>query len=121
MAPPAGVIAVHLETPYVTVPPITTNPALNAYAEATKRAAAAVDGTDRANKPSFGDLLQQTVADAVTASRHGEAVSIQAASGRADLQDVVEAVNAAEITLQTVVSVRDRVISAYQEIMRMPI
>jgi flagellar hook-basal body complex protein FliE len=33
---------------------------------------------------------------------------------------VVEAVNAAEITLQTVVAVRDRIITAYQEIMRMP-
>ncbi|MEM6903398.1 MAG: flagellar hook-basal body complex protein FliE, partial [Pseudomonadota bacterium] len=34
--------------------------------------------------------------------------------------DVVMAVNNAEITLQSVVSIRDRVISAYQEILRMP-
>jgi flagellar biosynthetic protein FliQ len=34
---------------------------------------------------------------------------------------VVEAVNAAELTLQTVVAVRDRMIAAYQEILRMPI
>ena len=38
----------------------------------------------------------------------------------ANLQEVVEAVNAAEITLQTVVAVRDRMITAYQEIIRMP-
>jgi len=102
------------------VPSTATNPALQAYAEATKRAQSA--GNDhQANMPSFGDLLAQTASDAVDASRASEAISIQAASGKVDLQDVVEAVNAAEISLQTVVSVRDRVISAYQEIMRMPI
>ena len=37
------------------------------------------------------------------------------------LQDVVEAVTEAELSLQKVTAVRDRVISAYQEIMRMPI
>ena len=41
--------------------------------------------------------------------------------GQANLQDVVEAVNAAEVTLQTVVAVRDRMIAAYQDIIRMPI
>ncbi len=45
---------------------------------------------------------------------------VQAVAGGANLQEVVEAVNAAEITLQTVVAVRDRIITAYQEIIRMP-
>lgn len=98
-----------------------TSPALKAYAEATKRAAAdPVGGLDAAT-PAFSNLLAQTVTDAIDANRTGESVSIHAASGRANLQDVVEAVNAAEISLQTVVSIRDRVMSAYQEIMRMPI
>lgn len=103
------------------VPPIATNPALTAYAEAVKRAQSNVDDTNPSNAPSFSQLLAQTATDAVDASKASEAISIQAASGKVDLQDVVEAVNAAEISLQTVVSIRDRVISAYQEIMRMPI
>ncbi len=103
------------------VPPVTTNPAFAAYAEATKRAQSSPDDTNQSSTPSFGQLLAQTATNAVDAGRASETVSIQAASGRVDLQDVVEAVNAAEISLQTVVSVRDRVISAYQEIMRMPI
>lgn len=98
-----------------------TNPALAAYAETAKRAATGPDDAHQAAGPSFGDLLAQTVTDAIETGRAGESVSIQAASGRANLQDVVEAVNAAEISLQTVVSIRDRVMSAYQEIMRMPI
>lgn len=103
------------------LPPIATNPALAAYAEAAKRAQSNPDDTVQSAAPSFGQLLAQTVTDAVDTGRASEAISIQAASGKVDLQDVVEAVNAAEISLQTVVSIRDRVISAYQEIMRMPI
>jgi flagellar hook-basal body complex protein FliE len=70
--------------------------------------------------PSFGALLKQAVGDALEAGHRSEAATLQAAAGRADLQGVVEAVNAAEITLQTVVALRDRMISAYQEIIRMP-
>jgi flagellar hook-basal body complex protein FliE len=41
--------------------------------------------------------------------------------GTLDAQAVVEAVAAAELTVQTVTAVRDRVIEAYQELIRMPI
>ena len=46
---------------------------------------------------------------------------MQAVANQADLNDIVTAVNNAEMTLQTVVAIRDRVIQAYQEILRMPI
>ena len=55
------------------------------------------------------------------ALHEGERQSLKAAAGTADLNDVVMAVGKAEMTLQTVVAVRDRVIQAYQEIIRMPI
>ena len=42
-------------------------------------------------------------------------------TGKAGVQQVVEALTAAELSLQRVTAVRDRVISAYQEIIRMPI
>jgi flagellar hook-basal body complex protein FliE len=85
-----------------------------------KRIASPV-GDVKAAAPSFGDLVAQSINDAVESGKSGENVSMQAISGRADLADVVEAVNAAEVSLQTVVSIRDRVLSAYQEILRMPI
>jgi flagellar hook-basal body complex protein FliE len=53
--------------------------------------------------------------------RKGEQKSAQAVAGQVDIRDVVMAVNNAEVTLQTAVAVRDKVIQAYQEIMRMPI
>jgi flagellar hook-basal body complex protein FliE len=70
---------------------------------------------------SFAAVLEQTLVDARDAGSRSEAASLQAIAGKASLQEVVEAINAAEVTLQTVVAVRDRMISAYQEIIRMPI
>jgi flagellar hook-basal body complex protein FliE len=53
--------------------------------------------------------------------RQGEASSLQAVTGKADLTAVTQAVNNAEIALQAVTAVRDRVIAAYQDISKMPI
>lgn len=69
----------------------------------------------------FAGLITNMANDAVAATRKSEAVSRQAVTGKADMVDVVEAVNNAEIALESVVAVRDRVVSAYQEIMRMQI
>lgn len=70
---------------------------------------------------SFADFLKQKAQDSVDTMRESEKMSAKAVTGEADLADVVQAVTAAEVTLQTVVAVRDRLVSAYQEIMRMPI
>ena len=44
-----------------------------------------------------------------------------AAAGKADINSVVVAVAEAELTLISVVAIRDKVLQAYQQIMRMPI
>jgi flagellar hook-basal body complex protein FliE len=102
------------------MPPI--NPA-NAIAAYSNTARAAVPTTEL--KPqtgqTFADLVQSAGEEAIKASQVGEKVSVQALSGKADLADVVTAVSNAEITLQTVVAVRDRVVSAYLDILKMPI
>ncbi len=72
-------------------------------------------------QPSFADFLEQSAQTAMDTMKQGEAMSGQAVTGEADLVDVVQAVNAAEVTLKTVTAVRDKVITAYQDIMRMPI
>jgi flagellar hook-basal body complex protein FliE len=53
--------------------------------------------------------------------RAGEQASLRALAGKADVAQVVQAISAAEVTLQTAVAVRDRVVGAYQEIIRMQI
>lgn len=70
---------------------------------------------------SFLDLVKSGVNEAVDANRAAEKLSIDAIAGRADLTEVVTALSHAEATLNTVVRVRDRMISAYQQILRMPI
>lgn len=59
--------------------------------------------------------------DAIDKIKQGEAVSIAGVDGQASVQQVVEAVMAAESTLQTAIAIRDKVVSAYQEISRMSI
>ncbi|MDB5446565.1 MAG: fliE [Phenylobacterium sp.] len=69
----------------------------------------------------FADILKSAMTDAVKASRTAETQMTAQVQGKAELVDVVTAISAAETSLETVMAVRDQVISAYQEIMRMPI
>ncbi|SRR5260221_10262693 len=71
--------------------------------------------------PDFGKMLGAAMNDAVSASRHAETQMAAQVQGKAQLVDVVTAISSAEASLETVMAVRDQVISAYQEIMRMPI
>lgn len=73
------------------------------------------------NETGFMDLVRDAAVNSLDTLKAGESASARAVTGEAKLTEVVEAVTAAELTLQTVVSIRDRMISAYQEIMRMPI
>jgi flagellar hook-basal body complex protein FliE len=70
---------------------------------------------------SFGDFLSDAMKDAVSTMKKGEQAATANLTGKADIVDVVNAVNQAEITLDTVVAVRDKVVAAYQAIMNMPI
>ncbi len=70
---------------------------------------------------SFGELVQNAINDAVTASKTAETQIGNQVQGKAALIDVATAVSSAQASLETVMAVRDQVISAYQEIMRMAI
>jgi flagellar hook-basal body complex protein FliE len=70
---------------------------------------------------SFGEALSRAVQNAVNTSREAEVASARGLMGQGSVTDLVVAVGRAELTLQTAVAVRDRVVAAYQEVMRMPI
>jgi flagellar hook-basal body complex protein FliE len=70
---------------------------------------------------SFADFVTSFVDQAKGAGVAAESATAQAVNGTADLNEVVIAVSNAEVMLETVVTVRDRVIQAYQEILKMPI
>ena len=69
----------------------------------------------------FADVFAEVAATAVKRLETAEAASIRAIHGEASMQDVVEAILSAEQTLQAAISVRDRIVAAYQEISRMAI
>ncbi len=69
----------------------------------------------------FGAALERAMEQAVELGRSADATSTQALLGQGSVTDVVLAVARAELALQTAVTVRDRVVAAYQDVMRMPI
>ena len=70
---------------------------------------------------SFGGMVSSMIGDTSTALKGAEAASARQVAGKGDLVDVVTAIGAAEMALDTVVAVRDKVVGAYSEIMRMQI
>ena len=78
-------------------------------------------GAQNATAPDFGAMLRNMVGDTVQSSRAAETQMANHVAGRGELVDAVTAISSAEASLETVMAIRDQVISAYQEIMRMPI
>jgi flagellar hook-basal body complex protein FliE len=69
----------------------------------------------------FSNLLSDVLKNSIGNLKGGEAAAAHQVTGQANIVDVVTAVNQAELTLDTVVAVRDKVVQAYQSIMNMPI
>ena len=96
--------------------------ALKAYATAQKAMEApAVAQAASAGSPSFQHILQSVMGDVAQGTKQAETQMAAHAQGKAQLVDVVTSVASAEASLETVMAVRDQVIQAYQEIMRMGI
>jgi flagellar hook-basal body complex protein FliE len=95
--------------------------AVQAQAASLTQSAASAAGPQASDGPGFGEILKGAMNDALQASKNAEVQMKAQVQGKADLVDVVTAISSAETSLQTVMAVRDQVISAYQQIMQMPI
>jgi flagellar hook-basal body complex protein FliE len=95
--------------------------AARAYLDAAKAAQRATTARGGDDGVDFGAMVQTAIADAASSVRVADQAGVASATGRTDIVDVVTAIAQAETTLETVIAVRDQVIQAYQEIMRMPI
>lgn len=102
--------------------------AAKAYAAAqaqTPGDGAGPDASDAAAKlggaPNFGQMLDNVLSDTIQQSRQAESQIVSGVQGKTDLINVVTAISSAETSLQTVMAVRDQVISAYQQVMQMQI
>lgn len=102
------------------------NAAANAYSNAAKLIGNAAKGVSApaatdAQGQDFAKLLGQAVQGVVDQGKVSDVATTNMLNGKGDMVDVVTALSQTELALDTMVSVRDRVISAYEEIMRMPI
>jgi flagellar hook-basal body complex protein FliE len=83
----------------------------------TTGASKGADGTG----PSFSAVLKDAIGGVMEAGRKSDAQTVALASGKANLMDVVTAVGETDVAVSTLVSVRDKVIQAYEDIMKMTI
>lgn len=71
--------------------------------------------------PAFGEVLKTAVDTLTKSAKQSDAQTTALATGKANIVDVVTAVAETEVAIDALVAVRDRVIQAYEEIMKMPI
>ena len=104
----------------MTVPVLTVTPAgaAGAYARVQNGAGLGEGGPAASG---FGDMLTRALGSVGDAGHQADAQSMQAIAGGGNLTEVVTAVSRAELALQSAVTIRDRVVQAYQDVMRMPI
>jgi flagellar hook-basal body complex protein FliE len=70
---------------------------------------------------SFASVLKETISSMAEMGRKSDVQARAAVNGKANIVDVVTAVSETEVAIDAVVAVRDRVIAAYEDIMKMPI
>jgi flagellar hook-basal body complex protein FliE len=98
--------------------------AANAYAALARMTSSAGAGAGKGTETgdqSFGALLKDALGSVMEAGRKSDAQTVAMTSGKANVMDVVTAVAETDVAVSTLVSVRDRVIQSYEDIMRMPI
>ena len=78
-------------------------------------------GGETSGGPSFSSVLKDALGSVADAGRKSDAQTVAMAQGKANVMDVVTAVADTDVAVSTLVSVRDRVIAAYEDIMKMPI
>jgi flagellar hook-basal body complex protein FliE len=100
---------------------ISTSAVRGAYKSSQSLAADKTVAPQENDENSFTALVRNATASAVETVRSGEVTAQAGLRGEADTQQVVEAMMAMESTVKVAVSVRDRFVEAYQEILRMPI
>jgi len=103
-----------------TIPMLRTAQAISAYQGIDSGMAGANPATGGSGS-DFASMLTQSLGNAVGSGQQAETQAMSAIGGNGDLTSVVTAVSRAELALQTTVAVRDRVLQAYQDIIKMQI
>ncbi|MCL2672814.1 MAG: flagellar hook-basal body complex protein FliE [Alphaproteobacteria bacterium] len=109
--------------------PINFNNAMKAYQAAMDNVTAAEKGIAAparstaagAADGAFSRMFTDAVGRAETTIAKSEQASMQAIAGQIDLQSMVDAINRADMLVSAITSVRDKAVTAYNQIMNMQI
>jgi len=97
--------------------------AASAYANVAKLASSSPlsGGEESGGGTSFASVLKQAIGSVNETGHKSDMQTRAVAAGKANMVDVVTAVSETEVAIDAVVAVRDKIIAAYQDIMKMPI
>jgi flagellar hook-basal body complex protein FliE len=100
--------------------------AASAYAAVARLAAnpgvqEAVAGSDPKSATSFSSVLKEAISSVDAIGQKSDAQTRAMVNGKSNMVDVVTAVSETEVAIDAVVAVRDKIIQAYEDIMKMPI
>jgi|SRR5471032_2359046 flagellar hook-basal body complex protein FliE len=101
--------------------------AASAYANIARLAAdpstavAGLGGAKGGSDTSFTSVLKEAMGSIQETGRKSDSQALAMANGKSNMVDAVTAVAETEVAIDAVVAVRDKVIAAYEEIMKMPI
>jgi flagellar hook-basal body complex protein FliE len=103
-----------------TIPTLTVSPSSAASAYARVQSGE-LDAQQDTNGGGFGDALARAVQGVADAGNKADAESMKAIAGQGNLTEVATAVTRAELSMQTALAIRDKVVQSYQDITRMQI
>ncbi len=92
-----------------------------AYGATQKLPTGSGSGRIADTKVSFADLLEDGVDSVIETQHKSETLSADMVQGKGDINDVIMATQEADMVLNTVVAIRDKIIQAYQDVLRMAI
>ncbi|MGH7067179.1 MAG: flagellar hook-basal body complex protein FliE [Acetobacteraceae bacterium] len=104
-----------------TIPTITITPSGVSPGTAAASYAQSAGSGNAHGAESFGGALDQAINGAISLGKEADQGALQAIAGGGDITSVVTAVSRAELALQAATAIRDKVVTAYQTIMSMPI
>lgn len=100
---------------------ISTSAVRGAYRSSQQLQSDKTAATPEAEKSSFAEIVGNASKGTLQTVRESDAAMQEGVTGEMDTQAVVEATMNLESTVKVAVSVRDKLVEAYQEVMRMPI
>lgn len=103
------------------IDPVSLSSLVQSLSSVASKATPTAEDAAKVVGPSFSEVLKGTATDMFSELKNAESMSYKGIEGTASTRQVVDAVMNADRSLQTAIAIRDKVVSAYLDITKMPI